>query len=138
MRISEQIDAMEVMGINSKNFLILPKIGAALTMIPMLIAISIFLGILGGRIAGDFTGYVSNFDFDKGLVENWKFYNLSFAFAKSYTFAFIVSAIPAYFGFNVKGGALEIGKAGTTSVVTSCILILFADYTLATILLKSN
>lgn len=138
MRISEQIDAYEVMGINSKSYLIMPKILAALLVIPVLIIISISLGIWGGRLAGDLSGIISTSDYDKGLRENFDVYNLKFAMAKAYTFAFIVSSIPAYFGYNVKGGALEIGKASTTAVVISCILILFADYALAAALLKDS
>lgn len=137
MRISEQIDAYEVMGINSKSYLIMPKILAALLVIPVLIILSISLGIWGGRFAGNMSGIISNSDYDKGLRENFDVFNLKFAMAKAYTFAFIVSSIPAYFGYNVKGGALEIGKASTTAVVVSCILILFADYALAAALLKA-
>jgi phospholipid/cholesterol/gamma-HCH transport system permease protein len=137
MSISEQIDAYEVMGINTKAYLIRPKITAALVVIPMLIILSITLGIWGGRVAGTLTGILSTDDFDKGLVESFDVYNLKFAMAKAYTFAFIISTIPAYFGYHVKGGALEIGKSSTTAVVVSCILILFADYGLAAILLKS-
>jgi phospholipid/cholesterol/gamma-HCH transport system permease protein len=136
MRISEQIDAYEVMGINTKAYLIRPKIVAALLMIPFLIILSIALGIWGGRLAGHYSGILSTSEFDKGLLEGFDPYNLKFAMAKAYTFALIVSTIPAYFGYNVKGGALEIGKASTTAVVTSCILILFADYGLAALLLK--
>lgn len=136
MRISEQIDAYEVMGINSKSYLIMPKILAALLIIPVLVILSISLGIWGGRFAGNMSGIISYSDYDKGLRENFDVFNLKFAMAKAYTFAFIVSSIPAYFGYNVKGGALEIGKASTTAVVVSCILILFADYALAAALLK--
>jgi phospholipid/cholesterol/gamma-HCH transport system permease protein len=138
MRITEQIDAYEVMGINTKSYLILPKIAAALTVIPLLVIISIALGIWGGRTAGDLSGIIYTHDYDKGLLENFNSYNLWFSLAKAYTFAFIVSSIPAYFGYNVKGGALEIGKASTTAVVVSCILILFSDYALAALLLKEN
>lgn len=138
MRISEQIDAYEVMGINTTSYLIFPKILGALTVIPLLIIISIALGIYGGRLAGDLSGIITSNDFDKGLLENFDIYNVKFSLSKAYTFAFIVSSIPAYFGYNVKGGALEIGKASTTAVVVSCILILFSDYALAALLLKDT
>ncbi len=138
MNISEQIDAIEVMGINTKAYLIAPKILAALVTVPLLIIISIALGIWGGRIGGSLSGAISTIDYDIGLKENFDIFNLQFAMAKAYTFAFIISAVPAYFGYTVKGGALEIGKASTTAVVTSCILILFADYGLAALLLKTN
>lgn len=135
MRVSEQIDALEIMGINTKTYLILPKLLAAIVVIPMLIVISAILGIWGGRIAGTMTGILSGAAFDKGLHQFFKPYNVFFALAKSYTFAFIISSIPAYYGYNVSGGALEIGRASTKSVVVSCVLILFADYVLSAILL---
>lgn len=135
MRISEQIDALEIMGINTKGYLILPKILAALLVIPMLVVISAFLAIVGGKLAGVFIGILSDQQFMQGLQHEFRPYNVFFALSKSYTFAFIISSIPAYYGYNVQGGALEIGKSSTTSVVVSCVLILFADYVLTAILL---
>lgn len=135
MRISEQIDALEIMGINTKSYLILPKIAGALVVIPCLITISAVLGIWGGRTAGSMSGILATDIFDIGLRQNLNMYNINFAMYKSYTFAFILSSIPAYFGYNVKGGSLEIGRASTSAVVVSCILILFADYALAALLL---
>jgi phospholipid/cholesterol/gamma-HCH transport system permease protein len=135
MRVSEQIDALEIMGINTKAYLILPKVLAALIMIPLLVIIAMGLGIWGGRLIGDFTNILPHEIYDKGLVESFVPYNVQFALTKAYTFAFIITAIPAYFGYNVKGGALEIGRASTTAVVTSCIMILLADYILAAVLL---
>jgi phospholipid/cholesterol/gamma-HCH transport system permease protein len=135
MRISEQIDALEIMGINTKSYLILPKILGALVVIPCLIVISAVLGIWGGRMAGAMSGILATDIFDIGLRQNLNMYNINFALYKAYTFAFILSSIPAYFGYNVKGGSLEIGRASTSAVVVSCILILFADYALAALLL---
>ena len=135
MRISEQIDALEIMGINSKNYLILPKVMAGLVVIPALIVISAVLGITGGKIAGNLTGILSPDMFDIGLRQNLNIYNIIFAFYKAYTFSFIICTVPAYFGYHVKGGSLEIGRASTTAVVVTCILILLADYTLAALLL---
>lgn len=135
MRISEQIDALEIMGINTKSYLVLPKILAALLMIPCLIVISAVLGIWGGRTAGSMSGILATDIFDLGMRQNLNFYNINFALYKSYTFAFILSSIPAYYGYNVQGGSLEIGRASTSAVVVSCILILFADYALAALLL---
>jgi phospholipid/cholesterol/gamma-HCH transport system permease protein len=135
MRISEQIDALEIMGINSKSYLIFPKILAALVTIPCLIVISAVLGIWGGRTAGAMSGIIANDIFDIGLRQNLNLYNINFALYKAYTFAFILSTVPAYFGYHVKGGSLEIGRASTSAVVVSCILILVADYALAAILL---
>ena len=135
MRVSEQIDAQEIMGINTKNYLILPKILAALIVVPCLIVLSVALGIWGGRTAGAMTGIISTDIFDMGIKQNLNLYNLNFSLYKAYTFAFILSSIPAYFGYHVKGGALEIGRASTSAVVVSCVLILFADYALAAIFL---
>ena len=135
MRVSEQIDALEIMGINTKSYLVAPKILAALITIPLLVVIAAVLGIWGGRFASSMTHIVSTDTYDKGLLENFSAFNIWFALAKAYTFAFIISSVPAFYGYNVKGGALEIGRASTTAVVTSCILILFADYTLAAVLL---
>ena len=135
MRVSEQIDAQEIMGINTKNFLILPKIIASLIVIPCLVTLSFVLGIWGGRQAGSMTGIIATDIFDRGLRQNINFFNITFALYKAYTFAFIISSVAAYYGYNVKGGSLEIGRASTSAVVVSCILILFADYALAAILL---
>lgn len=135
MRVSEQIDAQEIMGINTKNFLILPKVVASLIVIPCLVVLSFVLGIWGGRQAGAMTGVIATDIFDSGLRQNINFYNINFALYKAYTFAFIISSIAAYYGYHVKGGALEIGRASTSAVVVSCILILVADYALAAILL---
>jgi phospholipid/cholesterol/gamma-HCH transport system permease protein len=135
MRVSEQIDALEIMGINTKTYLIMPKIAAGLLTIPMLIAIAMALGIWGGRLAANMANIVSPEEFDKGLHEGFLPYNVFFALAKSYTFAFIICSIPAFFGFYVKGGSLEIGRASTKAVVISCIMILFADYILSALLL---
>lgn len=135
MRVSEQIDALEIMGINTKTYLVLPKIIAALITIPMLVAIAMILGIWGGRLAATAGGIVSADTFDKGLLAGFLPYNVFFALAKAYTFAFIISSIPAFYGYNVTGGSLEIGRSSTRSVVVSCVLILFADYILSALLL---
>lgn len=135
MRSTEQIDALEIMGINTKSYLVAPKILAALITIPLLVVIAMVLGIWGGRFTSIMTDIVSADTYDKGLLDGFSPYNVTFALIKAYTFAFIISSVPAFYGYNVKGGALEIGRASTTAVVTSCILILFADYILAAVLL---
>ena len=135
MRVSEQIDALEIMGINTKSYLVMPKVLAALVTIPLLVVIAMVLGIIGGRIASTMGGIVSGDIFDKGLLMGFIPFYVTFAMAKAYTFSFILSSVPAFYGYHVKGGALEIGRASTTAVVSSCILILFADYILAAILL---
>ncbi len=135
MRVSEQIDALEIMGINTKTYLVLPKIVAAMIMVPALITLSIAISIWGGYIAGMFSSVLTEEQFYQGLTQGFLPYNLFFAMAKAFVFSLIISIIPAYFGYYVKGGALEIGRASTTSVVVSCILILLADYVLSALLL---
>jgi len=135
MRVSEQIDALEIMGINTKAYLVMPKIFASLIMIPLLVVISMVLGIIGGRYAGSAAHILSVSTFDKGLLYAFVPYNVFFALAKAYTFSFIISSIPAYYGYYVKGGALEIGQSSTRAVVVSCIMILFSDYVLSALLL---
>jgi phospholipid/cholesterol/gamma-HCH transport system permease protein len=135
MRVSEQIDALEIMGINTKSYLVMPKILAALITIPMLVVLAMALGIYGGRLAGTASGILSTDTYDRGLIENFVPFNVRFAMYKAVTFAFIISSIPAYYGYHVKGGALEIGRSSTKSVVVSCVMILFADYILAALFL---
>lgn len=135
MRVSEQIDALEIMGINTKAYLLAPKIAAAMVVIPMLVVLAAGIGIWGGRLAGTATGIISGDDFDKGLLAYFDPYNAFFMMVKAYAFSFIIASVPSYFGYNVKGGALEIGRSSTRSVVVSCIAILFADYLLSALLL---
>ena len=115
--------------------MILPKIVAAVIVIPMLIVLSMVLGIWGGRLAGDLSNILSSATFDIGLMQNFIPFNVFFALVKAYTFAFIISSVSAFYGYYVKGGALEIGKSSTKSVVVSCVVILLADYLLAALLL---
>ena len=135
MRVSEQIDALEIMGINTKAYLIMPKVAASLVVIPMLVVVSAALGIWGGRLAGTLSGVLSESEYDRGLLEGFVQFNAIFALTKAYTFAFLISSVSSFYGYNVEGGALEIGRASTKSVVSSCILILFSDYLLAALLL---
>ena len=136
MRVSEQIDALEIMGINTKTYLIMPKIVAALITIPLLVILAMGLGIWGGRIAGTASGIISADTYDSGLIKDFMPFNVRFAMYKAITFAFIISSIPAYYGYYVKGGALEIGRSSTKSVVVSCIMLLLADYILSQLLLS--
>lgn len=135
MRVSEQIDALEIMGINTKSFLVAPKVLGSLIVIPALIVISMFLALWGGRVAGSLSGILTTESFDIGLRQSFKPFNVYFSLIKAYTFAFLISSVSAYFGYYVKGGALEIGRSSTTAVIVSCILILLADYVLAALLL---
>jgi phospholipid/cholesterol/gamma-HCH transport system permease protein len=128
MRITEQIDALEIMGINSAGFLILPKIAAGVLIFPFLIAISMFLGIFGGYIMGMATGACSSYEFIFGIqafFEPWKLY---YSFTKVITFAFLITSISSYFGYYTQGGALEVGKSSTSAVVYSSILILIFNF----------
>lgn len=135
MRVSEQIDALEIMGINTKAYLVAPKIAAALIIIPMLVVIAAALGIYGGRLAGTATGIISGDEFDKGLLAYFDPYNAFFMMVKGYAFSFIIASVPSFYGYHVKGGALEIGRSSTKSVVVSCVAILFTDYLLSALLL---
>lgn len=135
MRVSEQIDALEIMGVNSRAYLVFPKIAASILVIPCLVIISAVVGIWGGRVAGSLSGIISTNIYDQGARQNFSSFSVGFALIKSYTFAFLISSISAYFGYYVNGGALEIGRASTKSVVVSCITILLADYILAALLL---
>ncbi len=135
MRVSEQIDALEIMGINTKSYLLFPKIIAAIILIPCLIIIAITLSIGGGYLTGMITGIMSSEQYSYGLVSGFSGYNISVAMVKAFSFAFLIATIPAYYGYNVKGGALEIGRASTTAVVVTCIMILLADYIITMLML---
>ncbi len=135
MRVSEQIDALEIMGVNTKTYLILPKILAALLMIPLLIVLSAGLGIWGGRLVGSLAGIVAPSVYDFGIRESFNSFSVQFMIIKAYVFSFIISSISAYHGYYVNGGALEIGRAGTKAVVVCCITILLSDYVLTLLLL---
>lgn len=135
MRLSEQIDALEIMGINTKTYLIMPKIIASIVMIPCLIIISIAVSIWGGYIVGIFSHILTKQQFFTGLTTGFHPYNLFYAMIKSFTFSLFISIIPSYYGYYLKGGPIEIGRASTKSVVLTCILILCADYILSLLLL---
>lgn len=135
MRITEQIDALEVMGINSTSYLVFPKIVAAIIMFPLLVIISGFLAIYGGYLVATLTNVVTGEDFIYGLRLDFQQYYIFMAIVKAIVFAFIVSSISSYKGFYTKGGALEVGQASTSAVTNSCITILLADYLIAELFL---
>lgn len=135
MRVTEQIDALEIMGINSPGYLILPKIIGAVTTIPLLVIISIGLSILGGYLAGTASGAVNSQDFITGITTGFVPFTFTVSMVKSVIFAFIIVSVAAYQGFYTDGGALEVGQSSTKAVVISCIMILFADYVIAQLLL---
>jgi phospholipid/cholesterol/gamma-HCH transport system permease protein len=135
MRITEQIDALEVMGINSASYLVLPKVIAAMITFPLLVILAAFLGILGGYLAGTLTGAISPQDYVAGLRTSFIPYNIFFMCVKPFVFGFLISSISAFKGYYTKGGALEVGQASTVAVTNSCIAVLIADYLLAQLLL---
>jgi len=135
MRITEQIDALEVMGINSSSYLVLPKVVAAMLTFPMLVIFSAFLGILGGYLAGTLTGVITERDYLYGIRDLVVPYNIFFMCVKPFVFGFLIASISSFKGFFTSGGALEVGKASTQAVTNSCISILIADYLLAQLLL---
>lgn len=135
MRVTEQIDALEVMGINSLNYLVFPKIIAMLTY-PFVIAISMFLGILGAYTAAVLGGFVPADVFLQGLQEEFDPYHLFYAFFKTFLFAFILATIPSYHGYYMKGGSLEVGKASTTSFVWTSVVIIVTNYIVTQLLLS--
>ncbi len=135
MRVTEQIDALEIMGVNSTGFLVLPKIVAAVITIPMLVIISMFLGLMGAYIIGPLTGVISGTEFISGVLRDWNSFIILVALIKTVLFSFLMTSVSAYQGFYTKGGALEVGESSTKAVVYSSVLILFADYLVAQILL---
>ncbi len=135
MRVTEQIDALEVMGINSKNYLIFPKIMAMLTY-PFVIAISMFLGIAGAYTAAVYGGFVTSDQFLTGLQDDFIGFHLTYAFIKTILFAFILATVPAYHGYFMKGGALEVGEASTTSFVWTSVVLIITNYVITQLLLS--
>ncbi len=135
MRVSQQIDALRVMGINPANYLILPKITASMVFNPVLITVSIVLGIAGGWLACIVTGLVTSTDYITGLRSWFEPFTVTYAMIKTVVFAFIIASVSGYLGYNVKGGSVEVGRASTQAVVYSSILIIFFDLILTQLLL---
>ncbi len=135
MRVTEQIDALEVMGINSLNYLVLPKIIATVFFYPFLVVLGMFLGIFGGWVAGVLSGLFSGIDFIAGVQMDFDPFLLTYAIIKTLVFAFLIATVPSYHGYYVKGGSLEVGKASTQSVVWTIVVIVIANYFLTQMLL---
>lgn len=135
MRITEQIDALEIMGVNSASYLIFPKIVAALFTIPMIVIYSMFLGLVGGWVVGLYSDMLTVEDYLYGIRWDFKTFDVIYALIKTLFFAFIITSIPSYHGYYTRGGALEIGKSSTKSVVYSSISILVINYILTQLLL---
>jgi phospholipid/cholesterol/gamma-HCH transport system permease protein len=136
MRITEQIDALEVMGINSVSYLVLPKIAASMLMYPLLVIVAGLCALFGGYLVGTITGIISPNDYVYGLRFTFNEFTITFAMIKSIVFAFLVASISSYKGYHTQGGALEVGIASTQAVTNSVIAVLMADYLLAQLLLS--
>jgi phospholipid/cholesterol/gamma-HCH transport system permease protein len=135
MRVTEQIDALEIMGVNSANYLIFPKIVASVLINPVLIVFSMWLGILGGWIAMTASGLVSTNDYVEGIRIDFEGYTIFYALTKTVFFAFIIASISGFFGYETRGGALEVGQASTKAVVVSSVVIILFNLVLTQLLL---
>jgi phospholipid/cholesterol/gamma-HCH transport system permease protein len=135
MRITEQIDALEIMGVNSANYLILPKIVAFVVMMPFLVIFSMAVGLIGGYLVGVFSDVITVADYLLGIQYAFNPFYVFYAMVKSLVFAFIISSVSSYYGYYAYGGALEVGKASTNAVVNSSILILFFNLLITNVML---
>ncbi len=135
MRITEQIDALEIMGINSASYLILPKVVAAVLFFPFLTILSIMIGVVGGYIIALFTGIMMPDDYVEGILTDFKSYSIVYSLIKMAVFAFIITSISAYCGYYAAGNSLEVGRASTRAVVISSIVIMIFNLILTQILL---
>jgi len=135
MRVTEQIDALQIMGVNSANYLIFPKAVAAMLFNPILIIISMFLGIFGGWLACVLTGIISSEDFIEGIRAWFDPFSITYALIKTVVFAFLIVTVSSYHGYRISGGALEVGRASTKAVVYSSILIIIFNLILTQMLL---
>ena len=135
MRISDQIDALDIMGINSASYLILPKIIAAVLILPFLVVLAMFVGVVGGGAIAIFSGAVSYNDFEYGAQYAFRAYDIFYSVIKTVFFAFLMSSISAYHGYYTHGGALEVGQSSTRAVVYSIVMIMIANFLLTQLLL---
>ena len=135
MRVTEQIDALEVMEINSLNHLVLPKVLATVFFYPFLIVLAMFLGIFGGWVAGFTSSMFSEIDYMQGLQLDFNPFLVQYALIKTLIFAFLIATVPSYHGYYVKGGSIAVGKASTQAVVWTIILIVITNYFLTQLLL---
>jgi phospholipid/cholesterol/gamma-HCH transport system permease protein len=124
MKVTEQIDAMEIMGINSASYLILPKIVAALFIFPFMVILSMFIGISAGAFVGYTTSVTSLNDFEYGLQYDFEMWQVSYSVIKTFFFAFIITSVSSYHGYFTHGGPREVGASSTRAVVYSMVLIL--------------
>jgi len=136
MRVTEQIDALEMMGVNSASYLILPKMIATFIFNPFLNLISIIVGIIGGWLAGTLTGVITSEDFIYGLQYAFIPYYVTYSMIKTVIFAFIITSVSAFHGYYVEGGSLEVGRASTKAVVYSSVIVLLFNVILTQLLLS--
>ncbi len=136
MRVTQQIDALEIMGVNSASFLILPKIAGLTAMIPILVIFSIVAGITGAYAIGYFTGIMTPDNLTCGLQYEFQQWYIWCSIIKAIFFAFIITSVASFYGYTVEGGSLEVGKQSTDSVVSCSVLILFADIVLTQLLMQ--
>jgi phospholipid/cholesterol/gamma-HCH transport system permease protein len=136
MRVTQQIDALDMMGVNSANFLILPKITGLVFMIPMLVIFSIAAGIGGAFLIGKLTHLMTAEDLTIGLQHEFTAWFIYYSIIKSLFFAFIITSVASFYGYTVKGGSIEVGKASTNAVVSCSVLILFSDIVLTNIMMQ--
>jgi phospholipid/cholesterol/gamma-HCH transport system permease protein len=135
MRVTEQIDALEIMGVNAQGYLISPKIIAGVTMVPLLVIVSVLLGLTGGYIACSLSKEVTTADFLSGLSDGFQAVTITVCMVKAIVFGFIITSICSYQGFYTSGGALEVGQSATRGVVYSCVMILFFDLVISRLFL---
>ncbi|MEI7491873.1 MAG: ABC transporter permease [Bacteroidota bacterium] len=135
MRVTEQIDALEIMGVNSANYLIFPKVVASVLIYPVLIVFSMWLGIIGGGAAMMFSKLVSMHDYIHGIRIDFEAFTIFYALTKTIFFAFIIATVSGFFGYQTQGGALEVGQASTKAVVVSSIVIILFNLVLTQLLL---
>ncbi len=136
MRVTQQIDALEIMGVNSANFLILPKVTALIFMIPILVIFSIVAGIIGAYTIGYVTGIMTPENLTCGLQYEFQQWYIWCSIIKAIFFAYIITSVASFYGYTVEGGSIEVGKASTDSVVSCSVLILFADIVLTQLLMQ--
>lgn len=135
MQISEQIDALEIMGVNSASYLILPKIVATILFFPLLTAMSLIIGLVGGYVIAVLTGIMIPNDYIEGIMLEFETYSIVYSLIKSVVFAYIITSVSAYYGYYTNGNSLEVGKSSTRAVVVSSITIMIFNLILTQILL---
>jgi phospholipid/cholesterol/gamma-HCH transport system permease protein len=135
MRVTEQIDALEVMGVNTLNYLVLPKIISSIFFYPFIVLLAMIVGIFGGWVSGFATGLFTSDDYIIGIRYDFKPYFITYSLIKTMVFAFIIATVPSFYGYYVKGGSLEVGKASTLAVVWTSVVIILLNYFLTQMLL---